>query len=166
MVNDNCVTQGSLTAFETYGDFLQTGFGMATRVLYGSIEYVVIAYRQANGTHTLATAMISGSGFVRITTQSLTNFSTANLNTSLGLVAGHTGFFVVGADAANPSLARITEMDVAPAFAPVSSYTTNAFTPPTAGSWRMSNLIAPEPNPMIGAGASLALLIGCRRRKK
>lgn len=165
LINDSGVTLGSLSNFVNSPNMLTTGIGMGTRVVNGTSEYFVMGYRANGGSHNLVALQVLASALSYAAAQTLSNFSTVNVNTSLGLVSGHTGFFVVGADSATPTSARIMEMDVAPVFATVSNHTTNAFAPPTTGSWRMANLVAPEPGPMIALGVGLAALIGRRRRK-
>lgn len=165
LINDSGLTINSLVGFIPLANMMTSGIGMGTRVQYGSTEYFTMAYRPNSVSHGLVSLQVTGSSLVYASGQTLGNYSTANVNTSLGLVAGHTGLFVVGADATTPTSARITEFDSAPIFVSVSSYTTSAFSPHTSGSWRMTNLVAPEPGPMIALGVGLAALIGRRRRK-
>lgn len=165
IITDSGTTVGSPTQIVSTANMLTSGIGMGIAVPYGTSEQFAVCFRSKTKQHQMATMEIRSNGFGMVFSQILSNFSSTDGNNSLGLVAGHNGFFVVGADAVTPTSTRITEMDSITPFYEVDSHTTTAFAPPFLTSWRMANLVAPEPGPMIALGVGLAALIGRRRRK-
>lgn len=163
LVSDAGTTVVTSATLVAAANMSYNGLGQGTAVFYGNNVYATIPYRDSTNVHRLLNLGLSLSGITSIGTQPLSGFSTASTSTSLSAVAGHVGMFVVGADQTSPTLARIQEFDASPAFALTQNYTTSAFSPPTNGSWRMSNVIAPEP----GTWAALGLgLMGLRRRRR
>ena len=139
----------------------QGAFGQGVAFVRSGVERVVIPYRDGAGAHRLFTTTTS---FLTPQNQGVGGFSLTNPSTTLAAVAGHQGFFVVGADSTNSSLTRIHEYDDLPSYALMQNYTTNVMSVPTGTQWRMSNLVAPEPGTFVAlALGGVALL---RRRKK
>lgn len=100
------------------------------------------------------------------TGSNLSAYSVANAATEHNIVKGHDGMmWIVGADAATPTLTRITGFRAytASSIVQMSSYTTSSFAVPITESWSGGNVVAPEPSSMLGIGlAAIALM----RRKK
>lgn len=142
-----------------------TGFGQAVAFINGFGGYGAIPYRDNTGAHRLANLTLSSTSIGLSATQAVSGFSTASAFTTLSAVEGHNGFFLVGADSTTSTLTRITEFDSVPNFAIMQDYTTSAWSAPTGTSWRMANVVAPEPASMTALGiGALALLK--RRRKR
>lgn len=141
--------------------------GQGAYVARGSNNYLVIPYRDQTGAHRLLNVTVQSSTMTVFNQQVISNYASVNSSTTLSAVAGHSGFFVVGADQATPTLTRITAFDNAPPFSIWNSYTTNAVSAPNSNTnWRMANVVAPEPGTMTALALGLAAITRLRRKKK
>ncbi|MBL8061296.1 MAG: PEP-CTERM sorting domain-containing protein [Chthonomonas sp.] len=151
----NVVSSTSLTSVGT------GGLGQGAVFMRQSVERFVIPYRDNTGAHRLVTNTVL---FGSTAFQTLSGYSVANVGTTLATVAGHQGFFVVGADQTTSTLTRIQEMDDLQTFVPLQNYTTNSMSAPVGTQWRMANIVAPEPGTMAALGLGVLALL--KRRKK
>ncbi len=166
VINDAGQTISAVSTLIASGSLTNGTVGQGTVVRRATDRYFAIPYRDNNGAHRLGSASVSLNGALigAAVSQTLGGFSIINANTTLAATRGHTGLFVVGADATTPTSARIAEFDDSPTYFTVTSYTTSAFSPVVSGRWQMANIIAPEPGTMIALGAGLVAIL--RRRKK
>lgn len=142
-----------------------TGLGQGATFIrpQNGAEYYVIPYRDNTGAHRVATAQVGPVSFGSVTNFAVGGYSTANASTMLATVAGHQGFFVVGADSTVATQARIQEYDDLPGNVMMQNYTTTAISPYTGTSWHMANLVAPEPPVWLASGVGILALLRRRR---
>lgn len=142
-----------------------TGIGQATTFSAGMDNYAVIPYRDNTGAHRIANIRLLTNGMLLQGTQAVNNYSTTNSATMLSAVAGHSGFFLVGADSVTSGHTRIVEYDTLAPFTIMQEYTTSAWSAPTGGTWRMANVVAPEPAEWLAMSVGIVALLGRRRRR-
>ena len=141
--------------------------GQGAYVAKGPNNYLAIPYRDQTGAHRLLNITVQSSIMTVFNQQVISNYASVNSSTTLSAVAGHSGFFVVGADQSTPTLTRITAFDNTPPFSIWNSYTTNAVSAPNNNTaWRMANVVAPEPGTMAALALGLAAITRLRRKKK
>ena len=122
----------------------------------------MLAYRASDAsTRLLRVNLDANMGASSTTTAPIvTGYATSTSSTAT-VVAGHTGFFVVGTNLSGTGT-YISEY-VNPNGGVSSVYTLNGVLMPT-GRWRAANIVAPEPGTMIALSAGVLALL--RRRKK
>ena len=165
LVNSTGTIAASALNLVPIAGLTSTGVGQSATFTRGTTRYAAIPYRDNSGDHRLLAVAIGSSSVTFSSNQSLSGFSTGNASTTLCAVAGHTGFFLVGADTPGTGATRITEFDSAPAFGVMNSYTTTSISAQsTNNQWRMSNIVAPEPGSMVALGLGMVAMLKRRRK--
>jgi hypothetical protein len=108
-----------------------------------------------------STANVSGVAGV-ISSISLAGYASANVMPAA--VAGHSGFFVVGQSSTTATDTLVRKYDNLPGFTSEYSNTISG-TSFSAGSYKVANVVAPEPGSMIALGLGVAALVRKRRNQ-
>lgn len=166
------------------GDLVAANFDTTTFAQVGPTIMLVAAANYLAGSFVNGMSFVNGSGMLAYrASDSSTKLLRVNLDANMGassttagatvsgyatatnstatVLAGHTGFFVVGTN--NSGTGTYISEFVNPSGGVSSVYTLNGVLMP-AGRWRGANIVAPEPGTMIALGAGVLALF--RRRKK
>lgn len=174
--NDTSGVRGSL--FSSSGALIHTIVGLAS--LTRTVNSNIVLDTTSNGTQVARVFLRDTAGTMRVLAFSLgttgttitgsSNFVVGSLTyastSTLSLSRAHGGYYLVGADASSPTSAtRFTLYNNNGVLGSVqSSWIESMNTHNTALIYGVSNVVAPEPGPMLALGVGVATLL--RRKRK